>query len=296
MVPSDEPVRKRQMLEESDCSPNINLQSLPLEVRLMIWEHTWPAAQVVEAASHEKFGDNDRDDDNDSDDNDDNDDDDDDDYHDFTIFRPLGSLDTLLQSDFTSRPVETPSPIEKCSFPIALQICQESRRHTLKTYVVIQHSNLPECSFYFNPRQDLLWLSGDISSDIERLKELQPAYQASIHHFKILLVEDVEWECWNWDPSSSPALSILPALRTVVLVEDEHDGDGVLVTYGVEEYQKHAMKYRNDYYTACESMKCDMPYQLEYMDRDGNSYLGIYVPHKMIDAGAPGDDWTRKIL
>lgn len=170
--------------------------------------------------------------------------------------------------------METPSPLGKCSFPIALQICQESRWHTLKTYVFIQHSDLPECSFYFNPRQDLLWLSGDIASDTKRLKHLQSSCQASVHHFKTLLVEDIEWEGWEWDPSSSPILSILPALRTVVLLEDEHDDDGALVTYRIEESQERAMEYRNDYYTACKNS--DMPYRLEYMDRAGNSYLAIY--------------------
>jgi hypothetical protein len=260
----DEPVRKRLKLEDSKTSPKLDFKSLPLEVRLMIWEYTWPTAQVVEAASREKF--------------------DDDDYYDFTIFRPLCSLDTLLQSNFSSRPVETPSPLEKCLFPIALQICQESRLHTLETYVLIQHPDLPECSFYFNPRQDLLWLSGDIASDTERLEELQSSYQTSIDRFKILLVEDVEWEGWESDPSSL-ALSTLPALRIVVLVEDDHDDDGTLVTYSIEESQIRAMEYRDDYYTTCKSMKVDMPYRLEYMDRGGNSYLGIYVPHRMIDAG-----------
>jgi hypothetical protein len=152
----DEPVPQRPKLEELDASPETTFKSLPPEIRLMIWEYTWPAAQVVEAASREKFDEGDGDDDNDYDYDDDDDDDDDDDYHDFTIFRPLGSLDTLLQLDFTSRPVEKLSPLEKCLFPIALQICQESRLHTLKTYVLIKHLNLPECAFYFNPRQDLL--------------------------------------------------------------------------------------------------------------------------------------------
>lgn len=32
-------------------------------------------------------------------------------------------------------------------------------------------------------------------------------------------------------------------------------------------------------------MKVEVPYHLEYMDRDGNSYLGIYVPqsHRIIN-------------
>lgn len=46
------------------------------------------------------------------------------------------------------------------------------------------------------PCQDL-WLSGDIRDDTERLEELQSSYQASVHQFKILLVEDIEWNCWE---------------------------------------------------------------------------------------------------
>ncbi|CRG88240.1 Proto-oncogene tyrosine-protein kinase ROS [Talaromyces islandicus] len=259
----DEPVRKRPRLQEDRGSlPKINLKSLPLEVRLMIWEHTWPAARVVEAASWEKF--------------------DDDEYSEFTIFRPVGSLDTLLRTNFSSRPVETPSPLEKCSFPIALQICQESRMHTLKTYALVQHPDLPECAFYFNPRQDLLWFSCDIASDTKRLMELQDSYQTSINQFRILLVEDTEWEGWDWRASSSPVLSILPALQIVVLIDDDYDDDGTLITHSAEEYQVCATEYQNDNYTFFESM--DPGYQLEYMDRGGNSYLGTYIPHRMIDA------------
>lgn len=87
-----------------------------------------PAAQIVKAISHGKFGD--------------------DDYFDFMIFYPLSALDTLLQSNFSSRTLETSSPLEKCTFLIALQINQESHWHTLKMYVLIQHPDLLECLFY----------------------------------------------------------------------------------------------------------------------------------------------------
>ncbi|KAL2866162.1 2EXR domain-containing protein [Aspergillus lucknowensis] len=207
----DEPVRKRSRLEESLGSPPVvDFKSLPPEVRLIIWEYTWPAAQVVEAATW----DNDKD-------------------REFTIFRPVGSLDTLLRTDFSSRPVETSSPLEKCPLPIALWICQESRTHTLKTYALVQHPDLPECSFYFNPRQELLWLSSDISNNTERFEEIQASYKTSIKQFRILLVEDTEWEGWGWEPSSSPALSTLPALQIVVLIEDDHDGNNTLITYHI---------------------------------------------------------------
>ncbi|OKL55249.1 hypothetical protein UA08_09471 [Talaromyces atroroseus] len=259
MAPSarDEPVRKRPRLrKDPESSPNINFQSLPPEVRLMIWERTWPSALVVEVASRAKL---------DGDENDE-----------FMVFRPVSSFVTLLQTDFSSRPVESPSPLEKCPFPIALWICQESRMHTLKTYALVQHPELPECAFYFNPRQDLLWLSCDIADDIEGLEELRASYQTSITQFRILLVEDTEWEDWQWDPSSAPALSILPGLRTVVLIGDDHDDNGTLITYCAEEYQERATKYENDYHTFCESINPATSYRLEYMDRGGNSYLGVY--------------------
>jgi hypothetical protein len=85
----------------------------------MIWEHTWPAAQVVEAAYREEF------------------DADNDECYEFTIFRPVSSLDSLLRTNFSMRPLEVLSPLKKCLFPIALQICQESRMYTLKTYTLV---------------------------------------------------------------------------------------------------------------------------------------------------------------
>jgi hypothetical protein len=97
------------------------------------------------------------------------------------IFRPVSYFDTLLRTNFSSRSVETPSPLEKCPCLIALWVYQESRIHTLKTYALIQHLDLSECAFYFNPYQDLLWLSCDIASDPKPLKELQAIYWTSIN-------------------------------------------------------------------------------------------------------------------
>jgi hypothetical protein len=59
----DEPVRNRQKIEKSTDSAKTTFRSLPPEIRLMIWEYTWPAAQVVEAANRDKFDEDDDDDD-----------------------------------------------------------------------------------------------------------------------------------------------------------------------------------------------------------------------------------------
>jgi hypothetical protein len=61
------------------------LPVLPVELRLMIWEHIWPAAQVIEAASHEIL---------------------EDEYKEFSILCPTGSLTTILQTNFGSRNLE----------------------------------------------------------------------------------------------------------------------------------------------------------------------------------------------
>ncbi|KAA8644941.1 hypothetical protein EYZ11_009315 [Aspergillus tanneri] len=218
----------------------------------MVWEYTWPTTQVIEAASWETF--------------------DDDEYEESTILRPVGTLNTLLGADFSCRHLEIRSPVEHCLPPIALWICHESRVHTLKQYTLIQHPDLSECSFYFSPRRDLLWLSCDITSETERLDELQASYGASLDNFRALLAEDTEWEFWDQDQSSSPLLSILPALQTIVLVADDFDDDGTPNTYSSEEYRKLAADYRNEYSKFCESLRLNKPFQLEYIDRGGNSY------------------------
>jgi hypothetical protein len=49
------------------------------------------------------------------------------------ILQSASSLSPFLNTEDLSRIVEG-SPIQKCSHPIALQVCRESRRHTLTQY------------------------------------------------------------------------------------------------------------------------------------------------------------------
>jgi hypothetical protein len=71
--------------------------TLPTEVRLMIWELTWPAARVIEAA-YEPLEDDDSEDDDDTDDTDDVEDVGN--NTEFTILRPTGSFTSFLQENF----------------------------------------------------------------------------------------------------------------------------------------------------------------------------------------------------
>jgi hypothetical protein len=151
--------------------------------------------------------------------------------------------------------------------------------HTLRKYILIQHPDLPERSFYLNPRQDLLWLSCDITDNSDLLKELQESYRNSLASFRNLLVEDMEWEGWNL--SSSMVVSILPALQTVVLIADDHEDDNTLIKYSIKEYGEFATRYKAEYSMFCGLGGVGTSYQLEYIDRDGNSYLGTYIHHRL---------------
>lgn len=120
----------------------------------MIWEHTWPAPRVIEAAIEDVEGENEEDDEE-EDEEDDNDDDEDEDFlSEFTLLRLAGSLSAFLECDFGHKILEE-GPVEKCPFPVTLRVCHESRQHTLTQYILIQHAKL-EASFYFNPYRDSL--------------------------------------------------------------------------------------------------------------------------------------------
>jgi hypothetical protein len=72
----------------------------------------------------------------------------------------------------------------------------------------------------------------------------------------------------------------------MVLIEDDYNDDSTLITYHVKEYQEYATKYQNHYYMFCESMDPSISYWLEYIDCSRNSYLSIYIPHRMTNANA----------
>jgi len=123
-------------LEKFECFPR-----LPKELRLLIWECTWPDPQVFEPIT---FMDRNED----------------------SILASIESVaETLDRSnheflgdqtlpDFEEAPIQTP--------PIALHICQESRKHTAATYMHVQQSQLPcggsRGSIYLSPSRDLFFL------------------------------------------------------------------------------------------------------------------------------------------
>ncbi|KAH6714732.1 hypothetical protein BKA61DRAFT_362552 [Leptodontidium sp. MPI-SDFR-AT-0119] len=104
----------------------------------MIWEHTWPAFRIMEAAICEDETTAE------------------DEYIDAAVLRFARSLSVFLEEDFGSTIVEG-QPLERCPPPVTLQVCKESRKHTLSQYRVMEHTNSKLGSFCFNPSRDILW-------------------------------------------------------------------------------------------------------------------------------------------
>lgn len=202
--------------------------ALPAEIRLMIWEYTWPVAQVIEAASCENF---------------------DDEYTDLTILRPVSSFDNFLRTDFGHRILEMKSPLEKCPPPLALWICCESCEHTLKRYQFIQHLETAAGSFYFNPTRDTLWFSWDLTSEPWRLIHLKTHYHRSLENFKTLLIQDSDWDDEGLpDKYCLRSFTILPGLEMIILLSDDYDYlSHQLYPCSAEEHEERAKFYREGF-------------------------------------------------
>jgi hypothetical protein len=83
----------------------------------------------------------------------------------------------------------------KCPEPVALQVCQEFRRHTRINYVYISHAYTLSGSFYFNPSRDVLYLPMDVGDedmnvDDEdcRLGPLQDSYAHQLDNVETVLI------------------------------------------------------------------------------------------------------------
>jgi hypothetical protein len=110
---------------------------LPYEVRLMIWEYTWPPPRLIDLAIKDPLA-----------------------FPDQHIWPPeLGSL------QFYPDPIHISEGLVRYGFggsfdrnPIALNLCRESREHTLMQYKIVENTQTgPEKgSFYADPSRDAL--------------------------------------------------------------------------------------------------------------------------------------------
>jgi hypothetical protein len=155
---------------------------LPPELRLKIWEETWPEARVLEITSGECLEEAGWDDGWAS--------------PGPISLRPMCSMSRWTQEikDGTYRNFEDEEPLEACPDPVALQVCHESRVHTLSRYIKMQHNDLENLFFYMDPRVDMLWLSEDASDNVDKYKELQTYYGNQLDSISHVLIQEPEWD------------------------------------------------------------------------------------------------------
>lgn len=118
------------------------MAGLPLELRLRIWEETWPSARLIEVSLPPRGSGGGA-------------------PRRIKPSRQVGAEKVTAWNSRAKR-LEDVS-CRPYSHPVALQVCRESRDHTLATYRRLQHSTVADCAFYFDPGHDVLWLHRDLS-------------------------------------------------------------------------------------------------------------------------------------
>ncbi|KIM99159.1 hypothetical protein OIDMADRAFT_181579 [Oidiodendron maius Zn] len=177
------------------------------ELRLLVWTHTWPAPRMIESAlcEHEIAPDE---------------------YRDIIILRFAGPLSVVLDDDwFLSKAVEE-GPLVHCRPPVSLQVCRESRMHTLSHYRRIEHTAAKEGSFYFNPYRDVLWLSTDFTDVPEYLQQLTQCYGEQLNGIETLLVGEAQWDETTPAQFTSSYLEPFGGLEAILLLLYTDDEDG----------------------------------------------------------------------
>jgi hypothetical protein len=114
-------------------------------------------------------------------------------YKDVAILRFVGPLSVMLDDDWFMSKVVEEGPSVHCRPPASLQVCRESRMHTLTPYRRMEHTAAKQGSFYFNPCRDVLWLSGDFTDEPDYLEHLTRCYGEQLNGFETLLVEESAW-------------------------------------------------------------------------------------------------------
>jgi hypothetical protein len=171
------------------------------ELRLMIWEYTWPGPRMIEGITCE--------------------DEEAEEYITATNLRIAGPLSALLEQDFGTRTLGG-NRFEECPPPVALQVCHESRKHTLSQYHTVESMAGP---FYVNPYRDILWLSMDLTDEPECLQDLIRYHERELNTFTTVLVEEYEWAENTPAGYASKYLAHLRGLQTILIVRGDFDED-----------------------------------------------------------------------
>ncbi|CAG8978003.1 hypothetical protein HYALB_00000672 [Hymenoscyphus albidus] len=228
------------------------------EVRLMIWEFTWPTSRVIEAAlfnnpegqeeeSIEPF--------------------------EIVNLRLAGSLSTMLRQEIGCRVVEE-GPMEQCPDPVALRICHQSRMHTLKRYRLMPSLARP---FYYHPRRDILLLTVDVADDYPmHMPVLQRYHGTELNYLETILVSDGAWPETEAEKRlqmryALDYISHLGGLQTIQVLlgsEESRDLDGEGKEVGL---LAHAERLRSNFPAIIENERCTAK-NIQLMDSNGKVY------------------------
>ncbi|KJZ71415.1 hypothetical protein HIM_09203 [Hirsutella minnesotensis 3608] len=249
---------------------------LPEEIRLIIWELTWPKARIIEytlknkyqhrvkgsqsepdalgeysTSSDTKAGEYETDDIL---------------HADCECLQLSGRLSRWIKEDISSRD-ETVEALEHCEDPVALHVCQESRAYTLGQYKCLKHFYLDNASFYFNPQMDFLWLGHDFDSDC--LRGLRRFYGHQLKGIENVVVEALGLWADGSLRRASKLLRSFQGLSVVrVILESFEFSLEEQPLPDAAEYQEAANELvaRDSYvFRSCK-------WRIQYVDRDGAVY------------------------
>jgi hypothetical protein len=239
----------------------------------MIWEYTWPAPRLIEPAVYcsepnegseepepwdSDYGEVDAE---------------------YTILRPTCSVFRALKEDLIVRTLFE-EPLEFCPNPVALQVCRESRKHTLTQYTLVSHAYTPAGSFYFSSYRDLLYLCFTYMEVRNYSEHLQENYGAQLSKFETVLVEDFIWEEATPTKYTTAFLTNFEGLRIIRILFTENDyfdtsdeGDSSHeAVLDDEDAPKAASRLRAEYAKECLDHPEWTAKKFELMDRSGKLY------------------------
>ena len=165
-------------------------------------------------------------------------------------------------------------PLEDCPHPVALQVCRESRQHTLRQYVATQHREFKAGSFFFSPYRDVLFLTLDFTDEPSHLREVEHHYGSQLKNINAVLLEEVDWTQEGPASYTSSHLTPFGDLDEILLVYGDYNEDGDILPVVAEELRSRASYFKEQYQefiTAVKDRK-GTARCIKYMDRSGKFY------------------------
>ncbi|PMD19551.1 hypothetical protein NA56DRAFT_204192 [Hyaloscypha hepaticicola] len=180
---------------------------LPIELRERIWQHTWPGPRLIEVGSHDCSVTG-------SEDN----------LNRCFFLRILGLFS--VRTSIHTQQEEIP---QQWFSPVALLVCHESRRHTLRHYRLIENPERIYEPFYCSPSVDILWFTHQFTGQQinrphshEYMDKLYQSYGAHLNLFRAVLIDEMFWnpECGNQE-----YLGRLLELETILVMDTSRQDD-----------------------------------------------------------------------